>query len=51
MNRRKDAFLAAAKMSPEIYGSPTERRGLHDRFLPNETGDRHQRNRRMSNRA
>ncbi len=48
MNRRKDAFLAAAKMSPEIYQiAERTRRGLHDWLLPNETGNRDQRGRGM----
>ena len=35
MNRRRDAFLAAAKMSPEIYRHRrAPRRRLHDRLLP-----------------
>ncbi len=52
MNRRKDAFLAAAKMSPEIYRiAERTRRRLHDRFLPNEAGNRDQRGRGMPDHA
>ena len=52
MNRRKDAFLAAAKMSPEIYRIAERNwRRLHDRFLPNEAGNRNQRGGRMPDHA
>ena len=44
MNRRKDAFLAAAKMSPEIYRiAEQQRRRLHHRLLHDEAGHRDQR--------
>ena len=53
MNRRKDAFLAAAKMSPEIYRIAERSNGgvCTIRFLPNETRDRHQRGGRLPNHA
>ncbi len=52
MNRRKDAFLAAAKMSPEIYRiAEQHKRRLHHRFLHDETGHRHQRRRGMPHHA
>ena len=53
MNRRKDAFLAAAKMSPEIYkiAERSKRRRLHHRLLHHEARHRHQRRRGMPHHA
>ena len=53
MNRRKDAFLAAAKMSPEIYRIAERSNGgvCTIGSCTNETRDRHQRGGRMPDHA
>jgi N-carbamoyl-L-amino-acid hydrolase len=53
MNRRRDAFLAAARMSPgDLRDRQAQRRRrLHDRILHNQTGYRYQRSRGMPDHA